>query len=252
MKPIFAIARNTFKETIRDRILYGIFGFSILYILFAILLSRVALGDIVILKGFGLAGIYLFGSVITIFLGASVISREMERRTLYFIVSKPVSRSQFVLGKFLGLCAAVLLVIAAMGAVYVGVIAVNHGGWDILGLEAIGFQTLETLVMLAALTFCSVIAPPLASTLIGVMALFVGHSLGSVLASAQHAEGAFLWFVRFVYYVFPNLEKFDIRNAAAHGMGVSGASALFAAVYALAYGAAMLGFAIAFMKRKEL
>ncbi len=252
MKPIAVIAYNAFKETIRDKVLYGIAGFSALYIVFAVLLSKVALQDITILKSFGLAGIYLFGSVVTVFLGASIISKEIERRTLYFVLSKPVSRVQFVLGKFFGLALAIVLVIALMTCVYLGVVFANHGGLDTLGLAAVGYQVLETVVMLAVLTFCSVIAAPLAGMLIAVMALFVGHSLGSVMASAERIGGAFLWFIRFVYYVFPNLEKFDIRNAAVHGIVAPWPSALLAITYALAYAVAMLCLAIAFMKRKEL
>ena len=252
MNAIFVIARNTFKETIRDRILYGIAGFSVLYVAFAILLSKVALGDIAILKSFGLAGMYLFGSVITVFLGSSIISKEIERRTLYFVMAKPVSRSQFVLGKFFGLCAAVLCVLAVMACVYLAVVSANHGGFDALGLAAIGYQALETVIILAVLTFCSVITTPLASTLIAFMALFAGHALGSVMASAQRFGGAFLWFVRFVYYVFPNLEKFDMRGAAAHGISISASSTAFAVVYAVLYSAAMLCLAVAFMKHKEL
>ena len=252
MKTILAIARNTFKETVRDRILYGIAGFSALYVVFAVLLSKIALGDVTILKSFGLAGIYLFGTVVTVFLGSSVISKEVERRTLYFVLSKPVSRSRFVVVKFIGLCTAVTFLIALMACVYLAVVSVNHGGFDAFGLAAIGYQILETFVMLATLTFVSVIAAPLAGTLIAVMALFVGHSLGSVMASAQRAGGALLWFIRFVYYAFPNLEKFDIRNAVVHGMAPSWQSAALACAYAAAYGIAMICMAIAFMKRKEL
>lgn len=252
MKTIFAVARNAFKETIRDKILYGILGFSALYVVFAVLLSKVALQDVTILKSFGLAGMYLFGSVVTVFLGASIVSREIERRTLYFVLSKPVTRTQFVLGKFLGLYAAVLLVIAVMAGVYLGVVFANHGGLDALGLAAIGYEALEAFVLLAALTFCSVIAAPLASILIAVMALFVGHSLGSVMAQAERIGGAFLWFIRIVYYLFPNLEKFDIRSMVVHGIAPSWVSAVLAIAYAAAYGAAMLCLAVAFMKRKEL
>src|SRR3989344_3536995 len=122
MRVILVIAKNTFRETIRDRILYGILGFSLVYVAITYLLSRISLGDPAILKSFGLAGIYFFGSIITIFLGASIVYKEIERRTLYFVFSKPVSRLQFILGKFFGLFTAVAMAIALMAFIYLLVI----------------------------------------------------------------------------------------------------------------------------------
>ncbi|HUZ92511.1 MAG TPA: ABC transporter permease subunit [Candidatus Paceibacterota bacterium] len=252
MKNIFVIAKNTFRETIRDRILYGIVGFSFLYVAFSILLAKVSLGEIVILKSFGLAGIYAFGIIITIFLGASIIYKELERRTLYFVFSKPVSRLQLILGKFFGLYAAIVLVTALMTAVYLAVIGWNGGGFDALGLLSVFFELLEMAVFTALLVFFSTIATPLTSTIAAVMLLFGGHSMSSVLRTASQIGGPFYRFIQAVYYIFPNLEKFDIRSLAVHHIAVSASVVALAALYAILYTAILLWLANFFLKRKEL
>lgn len=252
MKNIIVIAKNTFRETIRDRILYGILGFSIIYVALTALLAKISLNEVIILKSFGLAGIYIFGVIITIFLGASIIYKEIERRTLYFILSKPVSRLDIILGKFFGLFLAVILVTAVMTAIYLLVIFWNGGGWDTLGLIAVFYQLLETGVFIAILTFLSTIATPLTSTIAAVMILFGGHSMSSVLKTAEQIGGFPYLLIKIVYYVFPNLEKFNVRNIVEHNIAVSGAAALGTFVYALLYAAIMLYLANVFLKRKEL
>ena len=252
MKNIIVIAKNTFRETIRDRILYGILGFSFVYVAITALLAKVSLNEIVILKSFGLAGIYIFGSIVTIFLGASIIYKEIERRTLYFVLSKPVSRFDVVLGKFIGLFTAVTIVIAVMAVVYVGVIFLNGGGFDALGLLAVFYQLLETGILIALLVFFSTIATPLTSTIVAVMVMLGGHSMGSVLRAADQIGGSFYWFMRAVYYIFPNLDKFNIRNTVVHNISVSGTEVFAVVGYAVLYIAVLLYLANYFLKRKEL
>jgi Cu-processing system permease protein len=252
MRNILVIAKNTFRETIRDRILYGILGFSLIYVAITYLLAKISLGDPVVLKSFGLAGIYFFGSIITIFLGASIIHKEIERRTLYFIFSKPVSRLQLILGKFFGLFAAVTMTILIMAFVYFEVIFYGGGGFDTPALLAIFFQILETGLLVALLVFFSTITTPLTSTIITVMMLFGGHSMSSVLRTAKEIGGPLYRFVQVVYYALPNLEKFDVRSAAAHQISISGTSVLITIAYAACYTALVLLFANFFLKRKEL
>lgn len=252
MRNIIVIAKNTFRETIRDRILYGILGFSIIYVAVTALLAKISLNEIVILKSFGLAGIYIFGVIIAIFLGSSIIYKDIERRTLYFILSKPVSRLDVVLGKFFGLFLAVILVTAVMTAIYLIVIFWNGGGFDGLGLLAVGYQLLEIGVFIAILTFFSTIATPLTSTMAAVMILFGGHSMSEVLKTAMQIGGFPYILIEIVYYVFPNLEKFNIRNLVVHNISISSAAAFSTFIYAVLYAVIMLYLANIFLKRKEL
>ncbi|MEK7507795.1 MAG: ABC transporter permease, partial [Patescibacteria group bacterium] len=153
MKIIFVIAKNTFREAIRDKVLYAIVGFAVLFILSSLFVAQLARGDIVPVKSFGLAGIYIFGLIAAIFLGSSIIYKEIERRTLYFILSKPVSRSQIILGKFFGLLAAVALTTLIMTIIYECVIFYQSGTIDYIGFIAMMFQIMEEAIFIALLIF---------------------------------------------------------------------------------------------------
>lgn len=144
MKNIFVIAQNTFRAAIRDKILHGIAVFAFLFILFTVFLGSISLGeDLMVIRSIGLAGIYLFGMVIAVFLASSLISLEIERRTLYLILSKPVSSLELVLGKFAGLFAALALITLSMAAVYLAVVGYKGGGFDAASLLAIVLQIFE-------------------------------------------------------------------------------------------------------------
>jgi ABC-type transport system involved in multi-copper enzyme maturation permease subunit len=252
MNGILAIAKHTFREAARDRVLYGMLAFAVLFIFLDILFAELALGDMVMIKSFGLAGIYLFGLLITVFLGSSIIYKEIERRTLYFILSKPVSRTQLIFGKFLGLLAAILLTVVLMAVVYIAVIAFSGGGFDHIGLLAICLQMFELMLLTALLVFFSSIVNPLAATICSVLLLFAGHLLPVVVRNAEAMGESAYRFVLFLYYLLPNLEKFDVRTLAAHAVELPAQALIFAVGYSVAYTAALLVLAIGSFKRREL
>lgn len=246
------IARNTFREALRDRILYGILGFGILYSLAVIFLAKLSLGEILMIKSFGLAGVYIFGLIVTVFLGASAIQREIERRTLYFVLSKPVSRASVTLGKFLGLYAAIVLTVLIMALFYLGVIMTQGGGFDGPGLVAIAFELGELMLLTAFLILLSTIASPLTGTICATMAVIAGHGMATVKAEASHLGAAANAFFSAVYYIFPNFDKFDVRTLAAHGQFVPIPTALSALAYTLLYTAFLLVAAVLLLRQKEL
>ena len=252
MKNIFVIAENTFREKIRDRILYAILGFAVLYILLDLFLAKLSLGDLLMIRSFGLAGIYIFGLIITIFLGSSLIYDEIERRTLYFVLSKPVSRRDVIWGKFIGLLGATALTTFLMALVYLGVVAYEGGGFDLLGLFAVFFQILEQGLFIALLIFFSSLATPLTSTLSATMILFVGHLLDAALVNASEIGGVIYRAVFVASYLLPNLEKFNLRNLVAHDLFVSSVTGFLALGYALAYMALLLFAATIIFNRREL
>jgi ABC-type transport system involved in multi-copper enzyme maturation permease subunit len=252
MKNVIVIAKNTFREAIRDRILYALIGFALLFIALDLFLAKLALGDIVMIKSFGLAGIYIFGLIITIFLGASIIYKEIERRTLYFILSKPVSGFEVIMGKFLGLFGAIILTTALMTAIYLAVIFYESGTLDYLGLVAVFFQILEMGLFTAILIFFSSVAAPMTSTLCAIMILFSGHLLGSVMQNAQTIGGGILKFVQVIYYLLPNLEKFNLRDLAAHSISTTPSAAILTIGYAVIYSSILIYLANVFLKRREL
>ncbi len=249
---ILAIAKNTLREAIRDRILYGILAFGALYVLLSLFIARLALGDLLMVRSFGLAGIYIFGILATVFLGSSIIYKEIERRTLYFVLTKPASRRDVLLGKFLGLLAATLLTIGLMAVIYLGVILVAGGGWDWSGLLAIAFEVLELALLTALLIFLSTVVAPLLATICAVILIFVGHLLSIVLANAETMGASAQGLVKVFYYVLPNLEKFNIRDLVVHGISVPPAEIFWTGAYAFLFILILLLLGDACLKNKEL
>lgn len=252
MKASLVLAKNTFMETVRDRILYGIAGFSFLYILLTLFFAKLALGNVVMIKSFGLAGIYLFGLVITIFLGSSIIDKEIDKRTLYFVLSKPVSRRDVIIGKFIGLGGSIILTITLMAIVYVGVLFYAEILVTQLDFLAIMFQMLEALLFVALLIFFSSFTRPLLATLSALILLFSGHLMSSALESAKNIGGITYEIIRFLYYTIPNLEKFNIRNLVVHNTAPGGETILFTFIYGGLYIGFLLYAAHLIFKKREL
>lgn len=252
MRVILVIAKNTFREAVRDRIFYGIVGFGALFIILDTFFAELALGDMVMIKSVGLAGIYLFSLIITIFLGSSIIFKEMERKTLYFILPKPVSRSEVVKGKFLGLFSAVFITNLLMFALYFLVILYEKGGADLGGAIAVFFQILEMAIFVALLVFLSSLVKPLTATMSSLMLLFTGHLLPTAFLNAQEIGGFANILSSFLYYFLPNLEKFNVRNLVVHNIYPSVELFLISVAYALLYIVLLLYGACKVFNKREI
>lgn len=250
---IRTIAKNTYIESVRDRVLQIIGVFALVFIGYALFMSTLSLGeDAHVVRTLGLAGIYLLGLVTTIFLGSSLIYREFEQRTLYFVLAKPVSRTQLIIGKFLGLYASIALGIIGMTVVYLGVVAFAGGGFDTLALLAVFFELLEIAVLIALTIFFSSFARPLSAVLYSIIAVYIGHSLGQLMSVAQKS-GAFLRYIlETIYYVLPNLEKFNIRDMIVYGSAPGMLAIATAVAYALLWVVILLYVALLIFKHREL
>lgn len=241
MKNISVIAKNTIRETIRDRILYSILGFAVLFIVSTIFFGSISLGeDLKIIRDFGLAGIYIFSIIIAVFIGTTLIYKEIEKKTLYLALSKPVSRIHFILGKFFGLLASMTMVILLMTIVYLAVVAAKGGGFDWRGLVAVAMSIPEIAIFIALSILFSTFSSPLASTIYAVLLLFIGHSMDTVIKHFDKTGGAGKYIFEVVYYLLPNLEKFNLRNLAVHQIAISWQSIIYAIIYGTVYVALLL------------
>ncbi len=254
MSKILAIAKSTLKAEIRDRIIYGILIFGILYILLTLFLSDLVLKELPMVKSFGLAGIYFFNAIIALFLGTTSFYKDVERKIIYFVLAKPVSRAQFILGKFFGLCMVLLVTSAIMAIGYLSVIAYEGGGFDLLGLGAIGMQFLEMGLFLAFAIFVSTFSSSLLSIVYTSGVFFAGHIVSQLVTDAKAIgiSGVKLLLVEALYYIFPNLEKFDVRNFAIHHVAMPATSFLLALGYVIVYIALLLTSAIWVFNKKEI
>src|SRR5262245_33230779 len=218
---VSAIALNTFREAIRHRILYLLLVFAVAMISLAQVLSLLTVGsEEKIIKDFGLASIDVFGVLTSVFIGIGLVSREIERRTVYTILAKPVHRFEFILGKFAGLALTLVVNTTVMTAWFFLVLLLK-GMLDLrLGAAVLLLLFQFLLVTALAVLFSCVSTPILASVM--TLALYViGHLLWSLdLLSARLTTESGRLVCRFLYYVLPNLGNFDIKGEVVHGLAV--------------------------------
>jgi len=254
MSTIFIIAKNTFKLEIRDKILYAILGFGILYVVVMSFMAQLVLQELPMVKSFGLLGIYFFTAVVALFLGTTSFYKDVDQKIVYFILAKPVSRAQFVIGKFLGLCCVVLFASAILAVAYVIVVVCASGGFDAVGLLAITMQFLEMALFLAFAIFVTTFSSSLLSIVYTSAVFFAGHIVSSLVTDAQAMGigGIKFLIIKVLYYILPNLEKFNIRDIAVHPVAVPFLSFFLALCYAAAYIVFLLFAAIWIFEKKEL
>ncbi len=251
-----AIARNTFREAVRDRVLYNLIVFALLLIGSAIFIGELSGGqELKIVTDLGLSAMLLFGVFIAIFVGVGLVYKEIERRTLYAILSKPIGREQFLFGKYLGLNLTLLLNVALMGiGAMLALLYVRHG-WDTSLLRiwpAIFLIYVELMIVTAVALLFSSFSSPALSALLTFFVFIIGHFSGDLqaLANSANSEPA-RWLFRALYYLLPNLSHYSVISATAHGI-VPGARALLAsAAYAIAYIVALLSLASIIFRRRN-
>jgi ABC-type transport system involved in multi-copper enzyme maturation permease subunit len=216
-----AIARNAFREAVRDRILYNLILFVLLITVSAVFLGELSSGqEARIIVNLGLSSILIFGAFISIFVGVGLVWKEIEKRTVYSIFSKPVGRGEFILGKYVGLCLTLLVNVAVMGVgvtlalVYVGGKQFAGAIWPCILLT---FFEL-TIVTAVAITFSSFSTPAL-SALLTFFVFVIGHFSASLRDLGQQLPSPAARFVfDAVYYVLPNLSHFGFVTETANGM----------------------------------
>lgn len=253
MRTTYIIAKNTFKQVIRDRVLYGILAFAFLFLGSTVVISSLSLGeDIFVMRNFGLLGIYIFGLVITIFLGASIVYEEVEKKTTYFILAKPVTRANMIWGRFFGLLAGIGVTTLLMAGAYLLIVFLNGGGFDHAAIWAIGLQLLEMAVLIGILILFSMFTNPLSATIYTILILYIGHLLSLIHAFALSSGKITKVILLAAYYLAPNLEKFNIRNLIIHNVPVSFEEILMSLGYAVLYVVLTISVAQKILDKKDL
>ena len=250
---ILCIAKNAFREAVRDRVLYNLVLFMLLIVGCAILLGDLTDGqqDRTIVN-IGLAAMLLFGTFIAIFVGVGLVSKEIEKRTVFAVFAKPVRRWEFLVGKYLGLCLTLLVNVAVMGA-GISAALLYSGGTRLIGpaWASMLLIFLElTIITAVAILFSSFSSPSL-SALLTFLVFVIGHLSTSLLelAKGMGSEAAKIFF-GFIYYLLPNLAHFTFRTEAANGLFPSTAMLGGGSVYALVYiGILLLAASTVFSRR---
>ena len=252
-----AIAFNTYREAVRDRVLYNLILFALLIVGSSALIGQISL-DInrIVLINLGLTAISLFGIVIAIFIGIGLVSKEIDKRTLYTVLAaRPVRRWEFITGKFLGLVMT-LTVNALLMSVgfFVAVMYVSHGlgRGDLQLLTAIYFILLEFVLITALALLFSTFSTPVFSTIFAFAIFAVGTFADDLRGFSQMATGVTRWAMTGAAYLVPNFAALNVITQVAHDVKVEPRLILLNTVYVLVYTAAVLTASVWIFERRNL
>jgi ABC-type transport system involved in multi-copper enzyme maturation permease subunit len=251
---IWAIAANTVREAVRNKLLYTLLFFAVAVIGFAVMLASLSYveGERII-QDVGLAAIRLFSMGIAIFVGIGLIHGEVERRTIYTILSKPVSRSEFLLGKCLGLLLTVWLQLLFMAIAFVAVSAGTGAPLDSGHAYALLLIGMELIVIVAVATLFSSFTTPMLAALFTIGIYLLGHLTRDLLAIGERADQEGVRTMsKVLYKVLPDLESFNLSIQAVHGLPISTAEIVLPILYALGYAAALLFLASWIFQKRDM
>ena len=254
VKIIFTIARNTFREAVRDRVLYNLVLFVLLITASAIFLGELTAGqEARTIVNLGLGAMLVFGVFISIFVGVSLVSKEIERRTVFAIFSKPIGRGEFIIGKYLGLCLTLLVNMLIMGVgVSMAILYVGGGSLALTIWGAIALIYLELAILTAVAVLFSSFSTPALSALLTFFIFIIGNFTQSLRDFAANLGSSFSKiFFDVLYYVLPNLAFYSFRTNAAHSEVPTLAYFGGAVVYAVIYIIILLIATIMIFKRRN-
>lgn len=253
---IYHIARNTFREAVRDRVLYNLIAFALLLSGSAILVSQISIDiERLVVIDLGLSAVSLFGVVIAIFIGIGLVSKEIEKRTLYTVLSRPVRRWEFIVGKFCGL-AGTLIVNASLMAIGVfgALLYVAHkfGRPDAWIFVALYFIILEFLVICSLSLLFSSFSSPLLSAVFSFSLFVIGSFADDLRGFARLTHGFTHWVATGAAYIVPNFSTLNVISAVAHKQPVGVNLIVQNTLYAVFYTVMVMSGAILIFERRNL
>jgi Cu-processing system permease protein len=257
MSRVGVVAWNTFREAVRDRVLYKLVFFALLMMGAAVLVGQISIGiEQRVIVSLGLSAISVIGLLMAVFIGVGLVSKEMDKRTLYALLAKPVRRWEFLLGKFGGLLLTLSVNTAAMAAgLFAALYYVKHSleCADGVALVAIYFILLKLALVVALALLFSCYTTPLLAILftagLYVSGLFVREMRG---LHGETMAPAVQMFLRWLSYLLPNFENFDVMASAAHGRHIPASLILHNTAYAALYCVVVLAAASAIFSRRNL
>ena len=266
MRTIWLIAGAVFKESVRDRVPYAMVVFAILLMAASYLIGQLTAGqDMKTIKDLGLAALSIFGLFIAVFIGIGLVSKEVEKKSVFGLLSKPLSRTQFILGKYAGLVTTLAVNLGVMTIAYYAVLyymnvttppnvrlAWPSPAMDPRLLIAIGLIFAELMLVTALALFFSTFSSPLLATLLTIGLWVAGHfnadlrNFENVVSSPVAVAVA-----RGLYYVVPNLAPFDVKSEVVYGMPISMRTVTLTIAYAAVYITMLLTAAVAIFRRRD-
>lgn len=260
MNRVFAIAQNTFREAVRNKILYALLVFAIGVILFALPLGQMSLNEQArVTRDVGLAGIELFGILISVFIGVNLVHKEIDRKTIYALVPKPLHRYEFIIGKYFGIIATLLLMVAIMSAILLGVLSVQEAPLESTLIRAIIMLFIELMVVTAVAIFFSSFSSPFLSGLFTLVLCVIGLSTDSLRLLVKKLPDGGERLASALLRVIPDLRMFYVSGSMLNNRWVSvhqgeyvdWSYVAWAAGYGAAYAAVALVLAMMIFSRRD-
>jgi ABC-type transport system involved in multi-copper enzyme maturation permease subunit len=253
MKAIFLIALNTNKEILRDRILYGLIVFAIFFIGVSVALGQLSYAEQArISLDFGLAGIQLSALMVAIFVGSTLVARELEKRTIFTLLPHAVSRWEFLLGKFFGMVIVLGIILLGLFCVVIGVTLVLKFDFNSAIAFALFGILLEAMVLLSATILFGVFTTPFMAVTFSISLFIIGHWLSDLMFFAKKSESPeFISFAKFITYVVPDLERFNWKYAASYAEVLDRSEVISAGFYGMFWMVIFLCMAMFIFRRRD-
>lgn len=251
-----AIALNTFRESVRDRVLYNLILFVLLLVGASVFISDLSINvESKFVATLGLSSMLVFGALIAIFIGVGLVYKEIDKRTIYNLLSKPVHRHEFIIGKYLGLCLTLLVnSLVMLAATEIAIFFVNGKptALNATVLAAAYLVYLELALIVAVALMFSSFSTPMLSALFSFAAYVIGSFSRDLLQMARITESEMVRAVlQVLYYLLPNLSNFSFITQASHEQMVPLDAALWASVYAGVYISILLSIAVLVFHRRN-
>jgi ABC-type transport system involved in multi-copper enzyme maturation permease subunit len=250
------IASNTFREAVRDRVLYNLIAFALLLSGAAILVGQISIDiEKLVVINLGLTAVTLFGVVIAIFIGIGLVSKEIEKRTLYTVLSRPVRRWEFIVGKFFGLAGTLVvntffMAIGVFAALLY--VAQHYHKPDAWILVALYFIILQFLIICSLALLFSSFSSPLLSAVFSFSLFVIGSFAEDLRGFAAMAHGVSRVLASAAAYLVPNFSALNVVSSVAHEQPVAGNLILFNTLYALTYAAMAIAGAVLIFEHRDL
>jgi Cu-processing system permease protein len=257
---IRAVVMNTFRETVRERVLYNLVFFAILMTVSGLILNDLTVRqDDKVIKDLGLAAIDVFGTLIAVFIGVGLVNKEIERRSLYPLLARPLTRGEFLIGKFGGLSLTLLVNVGIMTlGLYLTLLAIRLKGpmrpapLDSSLLVAVVCLYAGQVLAVALALFFSVVTSSGLAAICSVSIVVVGRYADVIRNMREVLPGVPAWATQVVYYALPNFAHFDLKNRVVHGESAPLAGVVWILAYAACYSTLVLAAANVAFRRKDL
>ncbi len=254
MKAILVIAVNTYREVVRDKILYGILVFALLLIGVSLVLGGLSFTEQArISANFGFSGMQLSASILAIFIGSTLVAREIEKQTILTLLARPLTRSQFLVGKFLGLGLVIATVMAGLALVVGALVAslgLKIGAPFFVALYGIG---LEALLLVAITLFFGSFSRPVMTVIFASSMFLIGHWIGELetLSRSKFVDETFRRVAPVVARLLPDLERFNWRSAPIYDVAIPASEIVNGTIYAFGWLVVVLTLTAIVFRRRD-